>query len=243
MEISKEVKKQLEESGYSVKTTPHLEITSEYDEKFIGVPAEIMIKEFESYQDNPIDLNDLNKLDDEDEILVTADVNYADEFDMSAWKVMTVESLKEIVKALKEYDDEIEWYFGSNEEMRFSNGEDLLSCLAFEKITSEESGILYKLFDGEFDGGSNVFSEIDQLIDGEDEDDEEYDDNDEFKGILSKSEKLKVEKLRELGWEIILLDETQNLLEFKHDKDGSAISREMFIDDLIDYYKKTPIFK
>jgi hypothetical protein len=240
MEITKELKKELKENGYSLKTTPHLELTTE-DEKFIGIPAEIIIKEIQSYQDNSIDLNELIKLDDEDEILVTADVNYADEFDMSAWKVMTVKSLKEIVKALQEHDDEIEWGFGTNEEMWFKNGEDLLSCLTFEKITSEESDILYKLFYGEFDGGSDVFSEIDQLIDGDgdgDEDDEEEDENDEFKGLLSTSEKLKIEKLRELGWEISLNDEESQLFEFKHEKDGLALSSSYFMNDLIDYYKK-----
>ena len=49
-----------------------------------------------------LDFSNLDKMDDLDMLLVTADVNYADEFDMREFTTITVKDFKELVETLKE---------------------------------------------------------------------------------------------------------------------------------------------
>ena len=209
-----------------------------YNSKLIGLPAELLIKELkEDLEEEEREIGDFSKLDsldDDDIVLVTADVNYADEFDMSEFTTMTVRHFKDMVTSLKNYEDEIEWYFGTNEEFRFDSGEDLLSCLEFKLITQEESDMIDNLFDGAF-GQAGVFEHIFELG----SDDEGDDDESEEDEIFSKLDLINIEKLKEKGWTIEVHDKEEDLVKYTHENGvDSAISNTCLIDDLIRYYKK-----
>jgi hypothetical protein len=63
-------------------------------------------------------------------VLIKFNDNYADEFDVSGFKVMTYDDWVEIEKDLlkSEYlKGPFETYFGSNEALLFNNAEDFLS--------------------------------------------------------------------------------------------------------------------
>ena len=89
-------------------------------------------------------------------------------------------------RELEEYEElalSITWPFTHNlgeDELEFSNGEDLLSKIDFKEITNDEAKSLKKLFNDEF----GVFLGFDTLenIVGEEEDefDDEEDDEDDF---------------------------------------------------------------
>lgn len=245
--ISKELKKELEENyELSVKSENPLTLmpTDDTGNIYIGIPAEIMLKEVqEFFEEENNDYTILKKMNNDDIVLVTANVNYADEFDMSDFTTMSVEDANEMVKDLKAYKNEIEWYFGTNEDFRYENGRDLLRCLSFKKITPEEEDVLDRLFGGSF-GEAGVFDEIFSLGDDEDEDyDEDIDESeieeekDEYDGYLDDKEKAAIEKLKEFGWKIEYLKDGN----FKYTNSNgidSANCGSSLIMDLLKFEKR-----
>ena len=242
--MKKETKEKLKEwYGYDVESENPLKLVVE-DEKeivLVGLTADLMVKQLETEiyeQEHEDDDFDLSKYEDDDMLLVKANVNYADEFDMEDFTTMTVETYKELVELLKNHDDEIEWYFGSNEELSFNNGQDLLDCFEVVKISEEEDEVLDKLFGGSF-GEAGVFDNCWDLESDEDEDeDEDFDDEDEEPtSMLDKSDIRKIEKLKVFGWTI-----TENIGEYKfwfeHSNGEKSYGDFDMILYLTEYYKK-----
>ena len=247
MTITKEIRKELKNWGYKVESESPLKLVpiidpnsqpGDHKEVLIGIPAMIIVKDAMRDLNGgelDLDLTALDSMDDDAYLLVTANVNYADEFDMSEWTTMTVGDFKELADSLKEYESEISWYFGSNEEMQFSDGQDLLNQLTFKAITTEEYDTLDSLFGGSF-GDAGVFEHINELDSEQDgENDEEAE---EMVGILDSSELKKIEKLKLFGWTIEVYDEDEYLLEYKNTNGDYALTGTGVIDDLVEYHKR-----
>ena|ERR1035437_7647609 len=246
MAIGTRARKELKQWGYTVESESPLKLVPIVDsttdpglakEVLIGIPAYLIVKDAmdkDGFLDE-LNLSSLDTMSDDDYLLVTADVNYADEFDMREWLTMTVGEFKKIAEDLKEYADEIEWYFGTNEDMRFNDGQDLLNQLSFKTITIEEYDALDRLFSGGFDGGCGVFEHINELDFGGEESDEA---EEELSGVLDSSELRKIEKLKAFGWEIEVFDEANYLLEYKNVNGDYAITHTGVIEDLIEYHKR-----
>ena len=234
--ITEKIKVELKESGYELVSENPLIIKEEESDVILsGLPAKFLIDEIiEELEYTEGESFDFSSLDKDSFLLVTVDANYADEFDMSEWSVMTVARYEEIVEKLEAYDDEIEIYFGTNEEFRFDNGSDLLSNFDVKPISFEEADVLFKLFDGSFDGGSGIIDYVDELGDSNDEDDDE--DDDEYK--LDKSDIRQIEKLKTFGWNITVHDEERHLLKCEDSEGNISITGFYVLYDLIDYYRK-----
>lgn len=237
----KTTEKILEEYGYKIQSENPLVLvqTENEHEKIIGQLAQIKIDEIiynDSDIDNELNLENLKKLKDTDYVLVTVSANYADEFDFSEFSAMTVADLKDIVNKLENYDNEIEWYFGTNEDLIFDDGKDLLSNFSYEKITEDEFEVLDNLFGGSFDGGSGVFDHIYELGD----DDVESDDSNiyEKRPFFDKNELKNIDKLKKYGWNISVYDEENYLLSVENSSGEVSITDTCIIDDLNDYYKR-----
>lgn len=224
--LTAKIKKEVKDWGYKIESESPLKISDQY-ETLIGLPAQIKIEEITSESDEELDLSKLKGLKDEDYLLITADVNYADEFDFQEWTTMNVLDFKKFVKSLKKHKEEISWYFGTNEELQFSDGEDLLNQLSFKLISAEEYFVLDKLFGGSFDGGAGVFQHASEL-------DEDFDE-DEFP---NKSDLKKIDFLKTKGWSIKLVNEDEGKFEFKHSNRDYALSDIQLVEELFLYYKK-----
>lgn len=232
--ITEKIKAELTESGYElVSENPLIIKEEESDVVLSGLPAKFIIDEIiedlEYTEGKGIDFSSLDK---DSFLLVTVDANYADEFDMSEWSVMTVADYEGIVKKLEVYDDEIEIYFGTNEEFRFDDGKDLLSNFDAKPISFEEADVLFKLFDGSFDGGSGIIDYVDELGDNDDDDDDDYE------SILGKADIRQIEKLKGFGWDITIHDEERYLLKYEDSEGNISITGFNVLYELVDYYRK-----
>lgn len=225
--------------GYEIESESPLVLKNvESEERLVGICAEITLNEFlddmsEEYQEG-LDLGSLETMDDDDTLLITGNFNYADEFDLSEWTTMSVSEFKDLVEHLKSIDDEFELYFGTNEELRFDNGEDLLGQLSFKKITDEQANVLDKLFDGSFDGGSGVIERIWEI--GSNDDDES--DDDENDNVFDKEDLRTIEYLKGFGWEISVHNEDEFLLSIKSPEGEISIANWSMMHDLKDYCRK-----
>lgn len=75
-------------------------------------------------------------------VIVTCSTNWADEMDIIGQSIFTKDEWKEFEQKLKEHTDDIEFYVGTNEEIRFRNGQDFLKCCEVKEISKEHSKIL-----------------------------------------------------------------------------------------------------
>lgn len=89
-------------------------------------------------------------------VLVILDKDWADEFNVKGFSVMTEEELKQgkvkFEKALK--GGPVTVGFGTNEELEFENMQDLERNITVRKITPQEHSTLKKLFGGDDDFGT-----------------------------------------------------------------------------------------
>jgi len=233
----KTTEKILKEYGYKIQSENPLVLVNtdseDNEEKIIGQLAQIKIDQIlfdDSYSDsdNELDLKKLKNLNDNDYVLVTVNANYGDEFDFNEFSAMTVAELKDIVNKLQKHKEEIQWSFGTNEDLIFDNGKDLLSNFSYEKITQNEFDVLDKLFGGSFDGGSGVFDHIYDLDNDEDSDDS-YFDIEETKII---------NKLKKYGWNISIYDKENYFLCIENSLGEKSLTDLSILDDLNDYYKR-----
>jgi hypothetical protein len=202
MELTKELKKELKDCAYTIESEIPLIITAADNIRLVGDVAMALLSELQrNIESEEFDIGKLKKMDENQQLLITASVNYADEFDMTEFSVMTAGEFKQIVKGLRAYKDEISWGFGTNEEMRYDNGKELLDCLTFRTITDVEADVVDNLFGGEFDGGAGVFENIQNVINDEDEDDDESTEYDAL-SCLTSYEIKQLGKLRKQGWKI-----------------------------------------
>ena len=79
---------------------------------------------------------------------VTINCNWADEMELYGFSFMTSEEVKTMKKKLKAKQDWFQISVGSNQEIGFECGEELLECLEFMKIKSEEDYKVLKKYIG-----------------------------------------------------------------------------------------------
>lgn len=99
-------------------------------------------------------------------VLVQWNTNWADEMDIQGFQILTVDEWNDYKSAVEKRKN-FEIYVGTNEEISYDSGEDLLEELEVTLITKVEVEIIEKFFG---DGGG--FTEFMSAA----EDDEEYDD-------------------------------------------------------------------
>ena len=98
--------------------------------------------------------------------------NWADEFDLYGFSVMTNAGWNEVLNILKNADQSIEIeevYFGTNEAMNWNCAADFLQDLEVTSISEEEAKVLEKLF-GHYDFGYTFIDQVLERLNGENED-------------------------------------------------------------------------
>jgi hypothetical protein len=236
MKITNEVKEYLKNlEGLEIISEDPLTLSDTVDKSItlVGIPAQLTVERvINDIIDDELDgfnIDDIKKLDPDTKLLLTASVNYADEFDMSEFMVDTVEEWLKTVEFLEKYTEEIEFYFGTNEELYFRNGKDLLSKINVRVISEEESNVLNKLFYGSF-GEAGIFEHIIELNEGEEEELDDFFDNQSLRLI---------EKLKEHGWTIKKSENHEYMTEFIHENGvDSAVTYMHMIGELDEFYKK-----
>ena len=107
--------------------------------------------------------------------------NHGEEFDVHGFKIMTE---KEVNK-FEEIASSITWdfeYYANSESLSYSNGDDFLSRIEFKEITKEEYDVINKVFGGEF--GTFISEDyLQNILDGEEENDEDNIDDDDYDDI------------------------------------------------------------
>ena len=84
-----------------------------------------------------------------DMLLVKFEDNYADEFDMSGFQIMTKDTYQEMRDAIVGFFKKhsiMEMYFGTNEAMYWESASDMLGAFTSVEITAEEVSVIDKLF-------------------------------------------------------------------------------------------------
>lgn len=239
MKLSKELKKYItEDYGITIESESPLTLTddsSDVKDVMIGLIAELFVKEISEDMDEVTDF-DISKLDgmsEDDMLLITANVNWADEMDLSEFQVMPVSEFKRIHDILTNHEDEIEWCIGSNQDISFTDGKSLLSKLTVKSITEDESDMLDDLFGGEF-GNANVFENIYEL---EGDKEEEYDEDAEY-DFLSKRDYRDIETLKQFGWTITVPDKDEYMLKYENAEGQVSMTSSEFLEGLVKHYKK-----
>jgi hypothetical protein len=101
-------------------------------------------------------------------VLVIWKANWADEMDIEGFKIYDEADWKSYETELKARERKFDIYIGTNEEIRYDDGKDLLNSLKVKKITDDEAKTIKKLFGDEF--GFTQFSSVylDEEIEEED---------------------------------------------------------------------------
>jgi len=105
-------------------------------------------------------------------VLIKWDSNWADEMDIEGFLITSKSSADSFKKQLKDYDSSFEVYVGTNEDIEYGSGEELLKELTFKKITEEEANVIKKFFGGS-GGHTEFWSALDYLEECDDEDEED----------------------------------------------------------------------
>lgn len=108
-------------------------------------------------------------------VIVKWDSNWADEMDISGFTIISEEEAIALKTRLKERKTSFEICVGTNEDIDYSSGSDLLDELTFTKISEDEARIIEKRIGDEY-GFTHFMSAIEDWED--EEDDDEWEDND-----------------------------------------------------------------
>ena len=88
-----------------------------------------------------------------DMYLVKFKADYADEFDVVGFRLMTEESMGayfDFKCKLFEENELVEWYFGTNEFIGWEFFIDFSSCFSFRRLTEDEADKVRELFGTEY---------------------------------------------------------------------------------------------
>lgn len=113
--------------------------------------------------------------------LMTFSKYYYSKFNVEGFSVIeTPHELDNISITIKNYENPIEIYFGTNQSFEFENGEDIWNYIDVEPITNEEAKTLVNLFDSSYGilTPIDIFdSIIDEMIDAEENEEENEEEN------------------------------------------------------------------
>lgn len=100
-------------------------------------------------------------------VLVCYEDSWADEMDVCRYAVYSKKEAEDLEKRLEKIDCNIEYSVGTNQEIQYESGLELLECLTFQEVTNEELKVLEKFIDN-----LNTFKTyfLDDVCDGEDDD-------------------------------------------------------------------------
>lgn len=190
----------LEENGLKlVSLDPYKVCFIDNDKEFVSGPAaEKMVKE--ALADYTEDVKIGEDVPDDCHVLVKWDGNWADEMDLSSFCVFDGPSWNAYRKELEDHDMEMELYIGTNEELSFDNGKDLLSEMSVQFITAEEAEVINKLFDGSHDQ-AGVFSIELENEEEEEEEDEDYNEDEDTDSEDEEDDRpYSVVEMEKKGW-------------------------------------------
>ena len=186
----------------------------------VGLPAEVIISGIVRQNEDEVTLDDIDTktIDEDKNYLLTFEGNYADEFDMSEFITAKGDDVIDIIEQLKSYEDEFEIGFGTNEELRFDDGEELLGQISIKEISDAESDVLDRLFGGGF-GNANVFDYISELgseIDEDDEDEDGVSYEQRYEELKQKNITKVKDKLFKYGWVMLAIDDEDYLFKYSN---------------------------
>ena len=107
-------------------------------------------------------------------VLIKWDSNWADEMDIEGFIITDKESANSFKKQLKDYVSSFEVCVGTNEDIEYGSGEELLSELKFKTITEDEAKVIQKFF-GESGGHTEFWTALEYLDEWNDEDEDDDD--------------------------------------------------------------------
>jgi hypothetical protein len=99
-------------------------------------------------------------------VIVNWDTNWADEMDVQGFVILTDKEWKSFNKKVKSIDEDFTISIGSNEEIEYSNGEELLEDLTIEKITQEEAKTITKVI-GDMFGHVEFYDQVNDIVNEE----------------------------------------------------------------------------
>lgn len=82
--------------------------------------------------------------------LVTYKINWADEMDISGFRIMTEEAWEELKSELTNFDEEFSYCIGTNQDLVFSSGAKLLEKLKSIDITDSQAEQITNWFGNDY---------------------------------------------------------------------------------------------
>ena len=89
--------------------------------------------------------------------LVKLEFDYADEFDVYGFQVLSDKEWQDMQEAIKRTEYPQDFYFGTNEEIIIESAEELLRGIKAFEITESEAEVLKKFFAPPYEGSSTSF--------------------------------------------------------------------------------------
>jgi len=220
IKITDEIKELLTDYEIEILSENPLSFKDNDNHIHTGLPAEVVVNQIvrQNVSEDTLSELDTKSIDVDKNYLATFSGNYADEFDMSEFMTMKGDEVISIIEVLKTYDDEISICFGTNEELQFEDGDDLLSQISIREITNTEAEVLNRLLGGGF-GDAGVFdfiSEMGSEIDEDDEDDEGVSYAQRYEELKQKNIKDIKDKLSKYGWVMLAIDDEDYLFKYSN---------------------------
>lgn len=194
----------------------------------IGKIAERIVsissKEYEELQ-KYIQLDQIKSFPNEQQLLLTASPNYADEFDIAEWCICSVGDLRKIIDKHESIGDtQIEFCFGTNEFFRYSSYGEMLEEIDIKLISDEEYNTIENVFGISSFGSTGFFDNLFYNYDEEEYEEITYVDG--TKTIFSSDEQIYVTDLLKIGV-IVTIDESNSKRLFLSENGfTSSISRD-----------------
>ena len=131
-------------------------------------------------------------------VLVKIDSNWADEFDVSGWKLFSKEEWEKSLLDAKAFFEknrgrrnELELSFGTNEALTFDSFEEYTAAYTAEELTPKELSVLLKYWPGE-ECGTFVYFDGFDLEEDEEDDEEDDEEETEEEAALDKANVLEI---------------------------------------------------
>lgn len=175
--------------------------------EYFGIAAEPILFEAaeEYYEDevmgrsNEAHINTMSN-DSESMILIISELNWADEFDVKDFWLASVEDTKELIKNIKEFEDEFHISFGTNQYSEYDS-EDILDSLSYVVIEPDDFKIVSKYIDA-LESTFDIIGQIQECIIENNEETvvevDDYNDTDSIKDHLNL-----------FGWDMTYNKETE----------------------------------
>lgn len=98
-------------------------------------------------------------------VLIKWESNWADEMDICGFYISTQSEYDEWATQMSKRDNSFEFYIGSNEDMHYRKGQDLVDEMTVRPIDDIEEAVLINLFGQEFGFTEGIFYSVDDSDD------------------------------------------------------------------------------